>query len=648
MVALLAALTVLLGQDTTATSVSPRAMALLDRFPPPVPGSVSVATRFSQDTAWIGEQVELVTVAWFPRALRERLRDRPTLRAPALTGLWSLRSDVVPVLAESRWVGSYYYDVFVSDQTIFPLGAGPIVAPPAVLTYAVPTSTSYYAPQERRTLSSQSVTLEVRAVPASMTGALGAGPTGRSLGATWRGPAGALVPGAPAIVDLVISGEGNLALWPAPDIAWPGGLRVYAEPTQVRVSSSSGWIGGEKHFRFTVVAESAGVVTLPAVSYPYFDPRAAHVAVARAAALSLPVVPAPPGIATRQPLPVSAGAGVPWTTVFVQSGWPALVLLVVAAPVLVLLLRRKRPATSPATPPAEAEGELRLLLATPADAGPERVVAALRHRGINRQDAEQIRRWLSASLARRYGRNHPVGPPPPPALQRALARLRRPAALILLILLTRPLSGQSSSGVSRYRGGDYAGAARAFATLVEHDRDAADAWRDLGSSRWMAGDDVGATAAWLRAMLLAPRDPLTELAWRQADAIPADVRALAPSVPLSRDELVLLAVALWVSMWLLIGFRRRRLALACAMVLLLVAAGGAARWRQLAYREALVRAGATLRVSPTEAAPSLGDVAEWSRVTVTGARGGWYLIATPDGKEGWVARNLIAGIGPLD
>jgi len=623
-------------------------MALLDRFPPPVPGSVSVATRFSQDTAWVGEQVELVTVAWFPRALRERLRDRPTLRAPALSGLWSLRSDVVPVLAESRWVGSYYYDVFVSDQTIFPLGAGPIVAPPAVLSYAVPTSTSYYAPQERRTLASRAVTLEVLPVPAAMTAALGAGPTGRSLSATWRGPAGALVPGGPAVVDLVVSGEGNLALWPAPDVSWPDGVRVYAEPTQVNQSSTNGWIGGEKHFRFTVVAESAGVVTLPAVSYPYFDPRAAHLTVARAAPLSLPVVPVPAGTAARQPLPVSSGVGVPWATALVESGWPALLALALAAPLLVLLLRRRRLPARAAPPAAEAENELRRLLATPADAGPERVVAALRHRGINRQDAEQIRRWIAASLARRYGRNHPVGPPPPPALQRALTRLRRPAALILLIVLVRPLVGQAPSGVSRYRGGDYAGAARAFATLVGQDPDAADGWRDLGSSRWMAGDDVGATAAWLRAMLLAPRDPLTQLAWRQADAVPADVRALAPSVPLSRDELVLLAVALWLALWLLIGFRRRRLAVACAVALLVASLGAATRSRQLMLREALVRAGATLRVSPTVAAPALGDVAEWSRVSVTGTRAGWYLITTPDGKEGWVARNLIAGIGPLD
>ncbi len=328
-----------------------------------------------------------------------------------------------------------------------------------------------------------------------------------------------------------------------PEIAWPSGLRVYTEPTQVRLAPSNGWIGGEKHFRFTVVAESAGVVTLPAVSYPYFDPGSAHVAVARAAELSLPVVPVPPGTAARQALPVSTGAGVPWATALVQAAWPVLLLVVIAAPLLVLVLRRERRTSEPAPLPAEAEGELRLLLATPADAGPERVVAALRHRGINRQDAEQIRRWLAASLARRYGRNHPVGPPPPPALQRALARLRRPAAFMLLLLLARPLAGQTASAVGRYRGGDYAGAAREFAALVAHDPEAANAWRDLGSARWMARDDVGATAAWLRAMLLAPRDPLTALAWRQADAVPADVRALAPTVPLSRDELLVLAVA---------------------------------------------------------------------------------------------------------
>ncbi len=648
MVAALAALALLLGQDTTGTAVSPRAMAMLDRFPPPVPGQVSIATRFSQDTAWVGEQVELVTVAWFPRGLRERLRDRPTLRAPALSGLWSLRSDVVPVLAESRWVGGYYYDIFVADQTIFPLGAGRIVAPPAVLTYAVPLSTSYYAPQERRTLSSRSVTLEVRAVPGAQSSALGTGPTARTASAAWRGPTGALAAGQPAVVDLVVTGQGNLALWPTPVVDWPAGVRVYDEPTQVHSVTTDGWVGGEKHFRFTIVAESAGVVTLPAVSYPYFNPQRARVDVAQAAPLTLPVVPGASNVAARQALPVSAGAGVPWATTIVAEGWPALLAALTMAPLLAWVVRRKRRLPVPVVLSRDAEGELRRLLATPAEAGPDRVVAALRRRGVNRDDAEQIRRWLASSAARRYGREHPEGTAPPGALRRVLALLRRPASVALLLLLARPLIGQETSGVGRYRGGDYAGAARAFAILVATDPDAANGWRNLGNARWMTGDDVGAAAAWLRAMQLAPRDALTELAWNQADAVPADVRALAPTLPLSRDELLLVALLCWGGVWVAVALRRRRSAVACAALFVLAAGGSAVRWQQLTLRQALVRPGAALYISPTGAAPSLGDLAEWSRVDVGPARGSWYLVTTSDGKQGWVSRDLLAGIGPLN
>jgi len=138
----------LVAQDT-APELSPRARAMLSRFAPPRSGEVSIATRFSSDTAWLGEQVELVTAAWFPRELRNRLRRTPTLRSPSLSGLWSVQSDRSPSLVASRMVGREIYDLFVAHQTLFPLGPGVIESPPASLSYAVPASTSYFAPEKR-------------------------------------------------------------------------------------------------------------------------------------------------------------------------------------------------------------------------------------------------------------------------------------------------------------------------------------------------------------------------------------------------------------------------------------------------------------------------------------------------------------------
>ena len=187
MIAAITLLAVLASQDTLG--LSPRARGMLDRFPPPGEGQVSIATRFSTDTAWLGEQVELVTAAWFPRELRDRLRRPPTLRAPSLGGLWSAQPQSTPILAGTRVVRGVIYDLFVAHQTLFPLSAGLTTSPPAVLTYAVPTSVSFFAPEERQSLSSRAVSLVVRAIPPRAAATLGTGPTARELQLTWRAPA---------------------------------------------------------------------------------------------------------------------------------------------------------------------------------------------------------------------------------------------------------------------------------------------------------------------------------------------------------------------------------------------------------------------------------------------------------------------------
>ena len=187
----LALVAALVMQDTN-TALSPRVRAMLDRFPLPRAGEPSVAIRFSRDSVWVGEQVELVTAAWFPRRLRDRLRRQPTIKAPSLSGLWSARNQMLPIPAEARFVGGQMYDLFVSYQTIFPLGPGRIDAPPAVLTYDVPTSTSYFAPEERKTIVSPSARLVARGIPPPLAAALGTGPTAHDLRLVWRGPAGGL------------------------------------------------------------------------------------------------------------------------------------------------------------------------------------------------------------------------------------------------------------------------------------------------------------------------------------------------------------------------------------------------------------------------------------------------------------------------
>ena len=646
--ALLAALVV---QDTTA--LSPRARDMLGRFPlPATAGGVSIAVRFSKDTAWVGEQVELVTAAWFPRELRDRLRRPPTLRGPSLSGLWSVQSQSLPILVETRRARGEVYDLFVMHQTIFPLGPGRIVSPPALLSYAVPASASYFAPEERKSLTSRSATLQVRPIPAAVASLVAGGPTTRNLRLVWRGPPEGLHAGTPALVELVANGTGNVTLWPTPSIAWPSGLRVYPERTEETTTIIAGDRGGEKRFRFTIVADSEGVVTLPAVRYSTFDPSTVSARVVAASAFALPVFTSAGRTGDRTPLAVTGEEEIPLATRLVRTPAAMWVALLTSGVLLVLWWRRRRPRRAIAViqPINDPERELYRLLGTPIEASSDRVVAALRHRGVPRPEAEQVRRWLAATGRRRYG---PVGgatPEPPAAVSAVLSRLRRATTLLVLCCVaSAPLAGQATDPVSRYRAGDFRGAARLFEAHAIADPRAAGSWRDLGSARWQAGDDVGAVAAWWRALSLAPRDRLARQAWRDASTLPASMQRLVPTIPVSRDECVLLAVLGLGTAWLLHRYGRRHRA---ARVVLFVALGCGAlaifRWRREAAPVALVREAIALRVSPHPAAPALAQASAWTLVEVERRDGKWLLVATPAGGRGWLPEEAIAPLATLD
>jgi hypothetical protein len=644
-------------QDTN-TAVSPRVRAMLDRFPPPVAGVPSITMRYSRDTVWVGEQVELVTVTCFPRLLRDRLRRAPGITPPSLTGLWTARNQQLPVLVGTRVVGGQVYLMYVSWQTSFPLDGGRIEAPPAVLTYDLPTSTSYFAPEDRKTVRSAPAVLVVRPVPSPLAGALGTGPTARNLRLAWRSPVATLHAGSPAIVELAISGDGNLTLWPAPQIAWPPAVHVYPEPTEEHQVAALGLITGEKRFRFTIVTDSAGVLTLPAVQYPYFDPGAVKVEPTAASALSLAILPRSANVAARRPPSVTGDVTVPLATTIVR-GWPAAVGAVALLPLMLVLWRRRR--SSAAVAPArnvDPESALRAVLGTPVDAGADHVVAALRARGVSRDEAEHIHRWLGAVARWRYGPQKRADvPDPPPMMAQVIARLRRGAAVAILLVAVLPLHAQREGGVARFAGGDYAGAARAFDAVAAMHPLAAGAWRDLGNARWMAADDIGATAAWLRALALAPRDRSLRDAWQGATVIPADVRALGPTVPVSRDELLLASLLFWVAGWLAVAKRWRRVAWATGVACVAALAWAGVRWQAERPGQVLVKAATILRISPHPATTALGEIPAWSRVRIDRVSQNWVLVGGEVGfagsvgsvsMHGWIPAAAIAPIGPLD
>jgi hypothetical protein len=641
----LLALVVVPQQADTGQGLSPRARAMLPLFPPPANGEVTIDAGFSDDTVWIGDQVELLTAAWFPRDLRDRLRRPPTLRAPALSGLWSAPDQDDPELADTRRVDGRVYDLFVSHQTLFPLGAGVIEAPSAVLSYAVPASTSFFAPEDRRTLSSRPVRLVVRPIPAGLAGPLGSGPTARDLDIRWEVPAGGVTAGTPLTVDLVLAGIGNVTLWPTPEVVWPGGVRIYPEPTEESIRRPGGLVRGVKRFRYTLVVDSAGVLTLPRVRYPHFDPTRVQVRIASAASRGLAVrpqgVPAPALVVP--PAPVRR---TPWAAGVLRRGWLALALIAML-PLIASLRRLRRPPPIVRIPTGD-EAELRRVLGTPAAATPGQVEGALRRRGVPRAEAVRVREWLGERDRGRWGREQ-VAPPSGEPIRGVLERLRRGALGVMLLLVGFPVLGaaQWDTAVARLRDGDAIGAESLLVSESRLHPGSPDVWLNLGGARWLQGDAVGAAAAWIRGARLAPRDRRLLDALASIPSFPRDVQRGLPTVPLSAAELALLAVAAWLIGWHL--WRRHPGAARLALAVAILAAGTAVSRAAVARRSrALVRHPTALWVSPMASAPRLGDVARWSVVEPLRDEGSWVLVALDGDRRGWIPRGQLATLSGLD
>jgi hypothetical protein len=259
------------SRAATASTLSPRLRRLLDHARPPVVGDAAVDLIVSAESVRVGEQVDVVTAAWFPRDLRLQLRRPPTLQPPVIDGVWSYPQATPPGIAATRSVGGRWYDLFVAHQVVFPLLPGTVVVPRATLKYSTPVALQFFSQEERYALSSKAETLAVAPLPEAGRPVGFSGAIGTGLKLERRVSPRVARVGEGVMVELELSGGGNTALWPAPDLQWAPGARAYSDKVEERVGVTDGRVGGTKTFRYLVVPDSAGALSLPAVSYPYFD-----------------------------------------------------------------------------------------------------------------------------------------------------------------------------------------------------------------------------------------------------------------------------------------------------------------------------------------------------------------------------------------
>jgi hypothetical protein len=661
-----------------ATTVSPIARRLIERATPPTLGEtgehVALTVLLPGDSVLVGQQLDVIAVAWFPRELRARLRRAPILTLQTPEGVWSYPGAAPSEIAASRLVRGRWLDLFVAHEAVFPLAPGRIFIPPATVEYAVPASFSFFSREDRYSVRSDTVAVQVLPLPGAraVAGDPPAVAQGLRLDLVLDPPSGRV--GEPIAVTATLSGVGNVALWPEPVIAWPTGFRSYAGETGTRVEARDGRIAGAKAFHYLVMPDSAGSFQLPAVRYPYFDLAVGDAAAAILAPRALMVAAGLEPRAARV-LPSLERAGGPvWTDELAHDlvPWGWLVLLV-GPPLVAWLWRRRRPAPSirvaavaaaPLSPIGRAERRFHALLASHVPDAEARdgdgLGRALRAAGVESAVADHVMRLRDRLRAARYGPRVPGDAAQlaaeleqvlrvldgDPARTGRRGRDGRVVAVSILAAaawgslggLARPAAAQALSAEALYEAGALRAAADSFAARAAAEPRAPAHWYNLGATLYRAGADGKAIAAWAIAARLAPRD---ETVRRARELLPPPD---APSEPLlvvglaTPGEWALVAAVLWVVMWIIAAAGRRRIVFVSVALLTATAVGLAAREAVRRGRPvAIVMHPATsVRVAPYGSASAAATVEAGAALFVDRAFGGWLEVHRQDGVRGWV------------
>lgn len=657
------------SRGAVAAAVNPRVATLLRRArPPSLSGEVGLTVHLSADTVVVGQQIDVVTAAWFPRDLRLRLRRPPTLQPPSVDGLWSYPQPAPVGIAASRKVDGKWYDLFVSHEVVFPLTPGTFLLDPATLRYSVPLALQFFSQEERLSLESETPVVEVLPLPIEGQPAGFQGAVGSELQAAWQLPGASARVGDPLALQFTLTGLGNVALWPDPSPQWADGARVYRDRVEERHETRNGRIGGNKTFEYLVVPSEPGMLTVPEVQYPFYDLRAGRYRILEVKAQAVPVAPGDESLATRglpPPLLEDTGASLsyrletlPWIVWLVLFGAPPLGYLV-----SLLAPHRRRPRAPRAVPSdlrsAEVEFErlIRLYVPDLDEHVGSGLVSALTVAGLEHHAAERVGVLRQRLMAARYGPEAGNGEQKAligeirdivdylATIPRTTLRHRAVTVGMAALLATSSTAwSQLASPSEMYQVGALRLAADGFQAEIENAPGVMAHWYNLGAAHYRLGHDWRASAAWYRALALSPRSRHVRRALNLVpppDAV-SGRRLMVP--PVTVGELSLAAVGFWVLGW--VGLMRSRRFKRRWVVLLLISAGtiagaGTVDWWHQRPR-GIVLVDTPLRVSPHERAPAVSPTAPGTVVWLGKRQGPWVLVRAAGDSEGWLPREAIA------
>lgn len=649
---------------------------------------------------YVGQQVTYQIGVFLSTEVSQRLRRNPEFVPPDVRSMlaYDLPSSARPLRREE---GGREFDVHVFQRALFPLTPGTHVLAPARLTYSLPLANTFFSREETHSARTGELTVVAQEPPLQGRPIGYGGAVGRiALSAHVDTPTTRV--GDPVTLAVTVQGVGNVSLFPRPVVSLPWGDAVDGAE-RVAIDSGTALVQGRKTFEWVVTPRREGALEVPAVRYPYWNPYTEQYEVAVTAPQSLRVVggtlaSAPAYVADSAPrlalreryrgviAPPIAGSPILWAF-----------LGLVPLPALVAGLRRspRRPRARRADEPLArhvAAGSVdpadlrrafagavaaRTALGPSAFADGRVLVRRLRRVGVTTETARSAQLVFAEIDRATYGgaREHPapdlarraadtyraIDAEAIPRSQPAGGRLRGRGVGAGLLLLASLATGslaiaddprevaRFADGFALYGQGDYHGAMEAFRDVTVQVPRAADAWANLGTAGWMAGDSAAAAIGWQRALRL---EPLAEDVRGRLESTPGFRSGLLGDVPpIPIDAAASLGVALWILGWGALAWRvgsgdgRRVMARYAigAATLVGVLTIGLSEVIEGRHRVLVIEATA-LRTAPALGAERSAEVLTGEGGVETVAQGVWSRVRFSDGRSGWLESRRLASL----
>jgi hypothetical protein len=225
----------------------------------PVP-DYFVEASVNNPTPYVGQQI----------TYRARFYDavdvaNPLYEAPDFEGFW--RIDRQNVARSVQQLNNRQYTVTEVDTALYPTRPGAITIFPAKVLLP---ETVFRAKEE---ISALPVTVEVKPLPEDapdgFTGAVGQFDLSAILD---RQSANF---GEPFILQLTVTGTGNVEQLTPPDLPVPGDWRVYDNPSTFTTGEVNDSVVGKKTYEYLLIPGQPGSQPLPAITLAFFDPESA-------------------------------------------------------------------------------------------------------------------------------------------------------------------------------------------------------------------------------------------------------------------------------------------------------------------------------------------------------------------------------------